>query len=146
MALFGRRREVEAPLEDDPLAGAFPLRRGLPAFIFSAAFHAAVLVLLTTISFAVVHREERINVTLAQPPAAPEGDQDLEGAPSLKDLVGVLAPQHVATKSAGSVAGPSASQAVAAPAPVREPAMPRIAGIGPSVGAIGTTPGTLDIP
>ena len=51
------------PLDDDPLAGAFPLKRNLPAFLFSTAFHAVVLLLLATFSIAVVKRD-RINVKI----------------------------------------------------------------------------------
>ena len=127
------------PLEDDPLAEAFPMRRGLPAFLFSAAFHAILLGLLATISFAVVRRDERINVKVLDQPATLE-DVEREGAPSLRDLAGVLHPQVVRPRAAGSVAGPSAGPAVAS---VRAPEMPRIGGVGPSIGA---SPGTLDIP
>ncbi len=141
MALFGRSRRSSPPPADDPLAGAFPLRRGLPAFLFSAVFHAAILIALTTVSFAVVTRE-KINVKIIEPPTAAE-EQELEGAPSLKDLVGVLRPQLVRPRTTGSVAGPSAGPAVAAVAPVRAPEMPRLAGVGPS---IGRSPGTLDVP
>jgi hypothetical protein len=125
--------------EDDPLAGAFPLKRNLPAFLFSTAFHALLLVLLATFSFAVVQREERITVKLREPAQALD-ESDAEGMPSLRDLAGVLRPQLVRSAPTGSVAGPSTGPAVAA---VRAPDMPRIAGVGPS---IGQSPGTLDIP
>ncbi len=144
MALFGRRGRPTTPAPDDPLAGAFPLRRGIPAFLFSAAFHAALLVALATISFAVVRREDKINVRII--PSAATEETELEGAPSLKDLAGVLRPQVSRPKSAGSVAEPSTAPAVAAVAPVRAPEMPRIAGVGPSLGTIGQNPGTLDVP
>jgi hypothetical protein len=127
------------PLEDDPLAEVFPIRSGLPAFLFSAAFHAVLLVLFATISFAVVRREERINVKLLEESATLD-DLEREGAPSLRDLAGVLHPQVVRPRATGSVAGPRASQAVAS---VRAPEMPRIGGVGPTIGA---SPGTLDIP
>jgi len=123
--------------EEDPLAGAFPLRRNLPAFLFSAAFHAVVLVLLATISFAVVRRDERISVKVLDQAL---DESEFEGAPSLRDLAGILQPQFVRPRSAGSVAGPSKGPAVAA---VRAPEMPRIAGVGPS---IGQSPGSLDVP
>ena len=41
------------PADDDPLASAFPVRRNLPALLFSTAFHAVILLLLTTISVTV---------------------------------------------------------------------------------------------
>ncbi|MBI3767029.1 MAG: VWA domain-containing protein [Deltaproteobacteria bacterium] len=137
--LLGGRSPRPAPavLEDDPLAEAFPMRRGLPALLFSAIFHGAVLVLLATISFAVVRRDERINVKVLDPGAELN---EPEGAPSLHDLAGSLHPVTTAPRAAGSVAGPSATSAVAS---VRAPEMPRIAGIGPS---IGQSPGTLDVP
>ena len=42
-------RKPMPSMEHDPLAGAFPVRWNLPAFLFSTAFHAAVLLALTTI-------------------------------------------------------------------------------------------------
>ena len=139
-SLLGGRRPPPRPqpLEDDPLAHAFPMRRGLPAFVFSAAFHAALLVLLATISFAVVHRDERINVKLREDIASDLDDS--QGAPSLHEIAGSLHPVTTAPRAAGSVTGPSTAPAVAS---VRAPEMPRIAGIGPS---IGSSPGTLDVP
>ncbi len=126
--LLGGRNARPAPraLEDDPLAEAFPMRRGIPAFLFSAVFHAALLVLLATISFAVVRREERINVKLD--PSAELNDAESEGAPSLHEIAGSLHPVTTAPRAAGSVTGPSTAPAVAA---VRAPEMPRVAGIGP---------------
>jgi hypothetical protein len=138
--LLGGRNARSAPgvFEDDPLAGAFPMRRGVPAFLFSAVFHGTLLVLLATISFAVVRRDERINVKLLD--SATLDDAEPQGAPSLHDLAGSLRQYTTAPRAAGSVAGPSTAPAVAA---VRAPEMPRIAGIGPS---IGQSPGTLDTP
>jgi Mg-chelatase subunit ChlD len=126
-------------LEDDPLATAFPMRRTVPAFVFSSAFHGVLLVLLATISLTVAHRDERINVRVRDEPV-PLEDVETEGAPSLRDLAGVLHPQVVRPRAAGSVTGPSAGPAVAS---VRAPEMPRIGGVGPSIGA---SPGMLDIP
>ena len=63
-------RRSPASLEDDPLAAAFPVRRSLPAFLLSAAFHGVLLVVLATISFAVVRRDEKINVKIIEPPSA----------------------------------------------------------------------------
>lgn len=128
------------PLDEDPLAGAFPMRSGLPAFLFSAAFHGALLVLLATISFAVVRRDEKINVKLLEP-TSELNEAEPEGAPSLRDLAGTLNPVIARARTAGSVAGPTTTgPAVSA---VRAPEMPRIAGVGPS---IGRSPGTLDVP
>ena len=126
------------PLEDDPLASAFPVRRSLPAFLFSAVFHVALLVLLATISLAVVPQAQRIFVKLDQKSfdeIAHEEESDLEGAPSLRDLAGVLRPQLARPRATNSVAGP-AQQPVSA---MRATQMPRISGVGPSVGQ---TPGT----
>jgi soluble cytochrome b562 len=130
------------PLEDDPLASAFPVRRSLPAFLFSAVFHVALLVLLATISLAVVPQAQRIFVKLDQKSfdeIAHEDESDLEGAPSLRDLAGVLRPQLARPRATNSVAGPQ-QQPVSA---MRATQMPRISGVGPSVGQ---TPGTLDVP
>jgi hypothetical protein len=137
--MLGGRSVPPPPLDDDPLRGAFPARRGVPAFLFSFAFHGVLLALLATISLTVARREERINVKLVEPPTAAD-EVEPEGAPSLRDLAGVLRPTTVRARAAGSVAGPSAAAPIAA---VRAPEMPRIAGIGPS---IGQNPGTLDVP
>ncbi|HEY2388167.1 MAG TPA: vWA domain-containing protein [Candidatus Binatia bacterium] len=138
--MLGGRDAPNGPpaLEDDPLAGAFPMRRGVPAFLFSAAFHAALLVLLATISFAVVKRDEKINVKLIEPEAELD-DVDPSALPSLHDLAHSLNPISAQARTVGVVAGPSAGQAVAA---VRAPDMPRIAGVVPSVGQ---NPGNLDV-
>jgi hypothetical protein len=127
------------PIEDDPLASAFPVRSALPAFLFSAAFHAGILLLLTTISVTVVKQVQKINVKIVEAPPPAIEEADSEGAPSLQDIAGVLRPVIAQPRSAGSVAGPSTGPAVAN---VRAPTMPRIA-VGPSIGA---QPGSLDIP
>jgi von Willebrand factor type A domain len=129
---------TKPPVDDDPLGAAFPVRRNLPAFLLSAAFHAGLLLLLTTISVTVAKQVRRINVKIIEPPAAAE-DADVEGAPSLSDLAGQLRPVIAQPRTAGSVAGPSSAAAVAN---VRAPDLPRI-GIGPTIGA---QPGNLDIP
>src|SRR5262245_45571911 len=125
-------------IEDDPLASAFPVRRNLPAFLLSTAFHAVLLLLLTTISVTVAKQVQKINVKIVEPPATVE-EADVEGAPSLQDLTGQLRPVITQPRNAGSVAGPSAAAAVAN---VRAPDLPRI-GVGPTIGA---QPGNLDIP
>ena len=126
------------PADDDPLASAFPVRSALPAVIFSTAFHAALLLLLTTISVTVAKQVQKINVKILEPPSALE-ESAVEGAPSLTDIAGELRPVITRPRTAGSVAGPSSGPAVAN---VRAPDMPRI-GVGPT---IGTQPGNLDIP
>ena len=75
------------PADDDPLASAFPVRRNLPAFLFSAGFHAILLLLLTTISVTVAKQVQKINVKIIPPPDAVES-QEVEGAPSIKDIAG----------------------------------------------------------
>jgi hypothetical protein len=125
-------------MEDDPLASAFPVRRNLPAFLFSTAFHAGLLLALTTISVTVAKQVQKINVKIIEPPPAVE-ESDVEGAPSIKDLAGPLRPVMTMPRNTSSVAGPSAPAAVAN---VRAPDLPRI-GVGPSIGA---SPGNLDIP
>ena len=126
------------PADDDPLGSAFPVRSALPAFIFSTAFHAALLLLLTTISVTVAKQVQKINVKIIEPPSALE-ESAVEGAPSLTDIAGELRPVITRPRTAGSVAGPSSGPAVAN---VRAPDMPRI-GVGPTSG---TQPGSLDIP
>src|SRR5690349_12467631 len=91
-------------IEDDPLASAFPVRRALPAFIFSTAFHVAILLLLTTISVTVAKQVQKINVKIIEPPTATE-EPDVEGAPSIRDLAGQLRPVITQPRTANSVAG-----------------------------------------
>ena len=129
-------------LEDDPLASAFPVRRNLPAFLFSAAFHVGLLLLLATVGVVVVPQAQRILVKLDQKSFDESNaleESDLEGAPSLRDLAGVLRPQLARPRAASSVAGPQ-QQPVSA---MRATQMPRISGVGPSVGQ---APGSLDVP
>jgi hypothetical protein len=126
------------PADDDPLASAFPVRSALPAFLFSTAFHAAILLLFATVSVTVVQQVQKIKVKILEPPAALE-ESAVEGAPSLADIAGELRPKITQPRTAGSVAGPSGGPKVAN---VRAPDMPRI-GVGPSIGA---QPGSLDIP
>lgn len=132
------------PIDVDPLGSAFPVRRALPAFIFSTAFHAGILLLLATISFTVAKQVQKINVKIIERTADANkvDDSDVEGAPSLQDIAGTLRPVIAMPRNTGSVAGPSAGPAVAN---VRAPEMPHFA-IGPSVGALGSAPGSLDIP
>lgn len=129
---------MATPPDDDPLASAFPVRRNLPAFIFSAAFHAAILLALTTISVTVAKQVQKINVKIVEAPTALE-EAAVEGAPSLSDIAGQLRPVIAQPRNAGSVAGPTTGPAVAN---VRAPDLPRI-GVGPTIGA---QPGNLDIP
>jgi hypothetical protein len=132
------RKPPPSIADDDPLASAFPVRRNLPAFLFSTAFHAVLLLLLTTISVTVAKQVQKINVKILEAPPALE-ESETEGAPSIRDLAGALRPVIAQTRQTGSVAGPSGGPVVAN---VRAPDLPRI-GIGPSIGA---QPGTLDIP
>ncbi len=143
MRLLQRRGAPPEPPEedeDDPIADAFAVRRTVPAFLLSSAFHGALLVLLATITL-VAAREKPIPVKLLdRPTAAEEVDEDFEGLPSLRDVAGVLRPRTFGARATGSVTGPSAGPAVAAP---RAAEMPRISGIAPAIGA---SPGSLDIP
>jgi hypothetical protein len=129
-------RKPPPPADDDPLASAFPVRSALPAFIFSTAFHVALLLLLTTISVTVAKQVQKINVRIIEAPSALD-EAAVEGAPSLSDIAGELRPVITRPRNAGSVAGPSAGPAVAN---VRAADLPRI-GAGPTIGA---EPGTLD--
>jgi hypothetical protein len=137
MADAPRPPPPRTPVPDDPLSGAFPLRRNLPAFLFSTAFHAVLLVVLATFSFAVVQRD-RINVKID--PGSLGDEADHEGWPSLDDVVGSLHPQRFRQAAVRSVAHPSANQRPAASA-MRAPEMPRLSGVGPT---IGKAPGDLD--
>ncbi|HYC00331.1 MAG TPA: vWA domain-containing protein [Candidatus Limnocylindrales bacterium] len=132
------------PAIEDPLADAFPVARTGTAFLLSAAIHVGLLLVLGTIGVAVVQQVQRINVEIREP-APDTTESELEtGLPSLRDLAGELRPQHVPTRSAGSVSGPSFGSPTPGPAPaasVRSVEMPRIGGIGPT---IGSSPGTLE--
>src|SRR5688572_19696693 len=94
------------PMDDDPLASAFPVRRNLPAFLFSAAFHAVILLALTTISVTVAKQVQKINVKIIPPPSEAIDDTEVEGAPSLRDIAGELRPVMTMPQKANSVAGP----------------------------------------
>jgi len=140
-----RQPQPRKPGDDDPLKDAFPVARTGTAFLLSAAIHVGLLVVLGTIGVAVVQQVQRINVEIRQPaPDTAESELE-EGMPSLRDLAGELRPQNVPSRSASSVAGPSvASSPTPGPAPaarVQSVEMPRIGGIGPT---IGSTPGTLE--
>jgi len=131
------RPQGPPPLADDPLAGAFPLKRTLPAFLFSTAFHAVVLVAMATFSVAVVQRE-RINVTID--PASVWDESESEGWPSLTEVAGSLQPRRFQRSPTRAVSQPTTSRPAAAAA-ARAPEMPRIGGVGPS---IGRSPGDLE--
>jgi len=130
-------RPTPPPARDsDPLAGAFPLRRSLPAFLFSTAFHAVLFLAVATFSVAVVKRE-RINVEVDAGSFASESEHD--GLPSLKDVVGSLHQRRFQKAPVRSVARPSTGKPKASA--MRAPEMPRISGVGPT---IGNAPGDLE--
>ena len=139
----GDRRPPDLPPpEEDPIAEAFGVRRTLPAFLFSTAFHAALLVLLATVSLAVVKRDERVNVRILDAP--PSLTDEEEGGPTVSygDLRPTLRQRSFGPRVTAPVAGPSGGPAVAAP---RVAAVPSLPGPGrPTI--LGASPGTLDIP
>lgn len=135
-----RKRHIPPPppitSEDDPLDGVFPLKRTLPAFLFSTAFHAVVFLAVATFSVAVVQRE-RINVEID--PGSLWDESEYEGLPSLQDVAGSLRQRRFQQAPVRSVARPSAGKPRASA--MRAPEMPRIGGVGPT---IGNAPGELD--
>ncbi|HUI26829.1 MAG TPA: vWA domain-containing protein [Candidatus Kryptonia bacterium] len=113
---------ASAPARFDPWSGQ--RLRGLRFFAVSTAVHAGILVLLGTITLTIAHKVEQIKVTVVDDQVGPE---QLDGEASLQDLAGVLNVQRAAPQQARP-RGPVVQN-------VRAPEMPRIAGLGPKLGA-----------
>lgn len=109
------------PASFDPWAR--PAGGGLRWMLVSAAVHAGLLALFATVSITVIQTIEKIRVKVIEEPLVGE---EIEGAPSLEDLAGLLdvapAPRRVAAVRAPRVQN------------VRAPAMPKIGGLGPKLG------------
>jgi len=111
-----------APARFDPWSGQ--RLRGLRFFAVSTVVHAGILVLFGTITLTIARKVEQIKVTVVDDQVGPE---QLDGEPSLQDLAGVLNVQRAAPQQARP-RGPVVQN-------VRAPEMPRIAGLGPKLGA-----------
>jgi hypothetical protein len=121
------------PARFDPWSGQ--RFRGLQFFAASSVVHVGLIVLLGTVTLTVIRQAEQIRVTVVDD--SPVGPQDWEGEPSLQDLEGVLNVQRAAPQQARP-RGPVVQN-------VRAPEMPRLAGLGPKLGA-GPTVDTISTP
>lgn len=97
---------------------------GVRWFAFSTAFHVGLLLLFATVTLTVLRKTEEIRVKVIDEAVGPE---DLDGAPSLQDLAGVLKMEKTVPQRAAP-SGPVIQG-------VRAPEMPRIGGVGPKLGA-----------
>jgi hypothetical protein len=110
------------PPRFDPWAGS--RLGGVRWLAFSTACHVGLLLLFATITLTVLRKTEEIRVKVVDNAAA--GPEDLDGAPSLQDLAGVLKMEQAAPQRAAP-SGPRIQG-------VRAPEMPRIGGVGPKLG------------
>ena len=97
---------------------------GLRWFAFSTAFHVGLLFLLATVTLTVIRQSQEVRVKVLDEAVGPE---ELDGAPSLQDLAGVLKMEKTLPQRAAP-SGPAIQG-------VRAPEMPRIGGVGPKLGA-----------
>jgi len=97
---------------------------GLRWFAFSTAFHVGLLFLLATVTLTVIRKAQDIRVKVVDETTL--GPDEFEGAPSLRDLAGVLKMENVVPHRAAP-SGPVIRG-------VRPPEMPRIGGVGPKLG------------
>ncbi|HVN85871.1 MAG TPA: vWA domain-containing protein [Candidatus Binatia bacterium] len=110
------------PPRFDPWSGQ--RLRGLRFFAVSGAVHAGLLILFGTITLTIARKVEQIKVTVVDDQV---GAEQLDGEPSMQDLAGVLNVQRAAPQQARP-RGPVVQN-------VRAPEMPRLAGLGPKLGA-----------
>jgi len=117
---------VPPPARFDPWA---PHRAsGVAWLTVSTAAHVGLLVVFATVTLTVMRTVEEIRVkVLDETPAALE---EVEGAPSLRDLAGVLTMER-AVPNRAAPRGPVIQG-------VRAPEMPRLGGIGPKLGTAAT--------
>ncbi len=98
---------------------------GVRWLAFSTAFHVGLLLLFATITLTVLRKTEEIRVKVVD--NAAEGPEEMDGAPSMQDLAGVLKMEKAAPQRAAP-SGPAIQG-------VRAPDMPHIGGVGPKLGA-----------
>ena len=107
----------------DPWAGS--RFGGVRWFAFSVVLHVGLLLLFATVTLTVMRKVEEVRVKVVDD--TPVGEEELEGAPSLQDLAGVLKMERTVPQRAAP-SGPVIQG-------VRAPEMPRIGGVGPKLGA-----------
>jgi hypothetical protein len=110
------------PARYDPWSGQ--RFAGVQWFAASGVIHAALLVLLATVTLTVIRKTELIPVKVVEPEIGPE---EFDGAPSLEDLAGLLEVAPAPRRQASRPRGPVVRN-------VRAPQMPKIGGIGPKLG------------
>jgi hypothetical protein len=111
------------PARFDPWSGA--RLGGLRWFAVSSVAHVVLLFVFATASITVIRKVEEIRVKVIEEQV---GLEELDGAPSLEDLAGLLSLQHAPRRQARP----------AGPAPVVRnvvaPALPKIGAVGPKLG------------
>jgi len=98
---------------------------GLRWFAFSTLFHIGLLFLLATVTLTVLRKAQEIRVKVVDDTMV--GEENLDGAASLKDLAGVLKMEKTLPQRAAP-SGPVIQG-------VRAVEMPHIGGVGPKLGA-----------
>jgi len=117
---------ARSPQRFDPWSGH--RYGGLGWFAFSTAFHVGLLFVLATVTLSVLRKAEEIRVKVVDDAAlAPD---ELDAAPSLQDLAGVLKMEKTLPQKAAP-SGPVIQG-------VRAPEMPHIGGVGPKLGTAPT--------
>lgn len=115
-------RSLPDPSRFDPWSGhGFG---GVRWFAFSIAFHIGLLFVFATVTLTVIRKAQEIRVKVVDETAA--STNELDGAPSLKDLAGVLKMEQALPRRAAP-SGPVIQG-------VRPPEMPRLGGVGPKLG------------
>ena len=97
---------------------------GLQWLAVSTAVHIGLLLLFATVTLTVIRKVQEVRVKIVDDTV---GEENLDGAPSLKDLAGVLKMEKTLPQRAAP-SGPVIQG-------VRAPEMPRIGGVGPKLGA-----------
>ncbi|HVO27419.1 MAG TPA: vWA domain-containing protein [Candidatus Margulisiibacteriota bacterium] len=115
-------KESPLPPRFDPWSGN--RYGGVRWFALSTLFHAGLLLLLATVTLTVIRKAQEIRVKVVDDAAVSQ--DDFEGAPSLRDLAGVLKMEKTLPQRAAP-SGPVIQG-------VRAPDMPRIGGVGPKLG------------
>lgn len=110
------------PPRVDPWSGSGGGRAGF--FAASTLVHAAILIGLATLSITVVREAQKVDVKVVER----ETDlSDLDGDPSLEDFAGLLDVSRAPRRDAAQTRGPRVRN-------VRAPQVPKIGGVGPSLG------------
>jgi hypothetical protein len=98
---------------------------GVRWFALSTLFHVGLLFLFATVTLTVIRKAQEIRVKVVDDTTVGE-EEDFEGAPSLRDLAGVLKMEKTLPQRPAP-SGPVIQG-------VRVPEMPRIGGVGPKLG------------